>query len=479
MPTGIYRAQASLIRDAWKRSRLFRVFLILAGLYFLLRLGLQISLLFDPASEEVAADLQTYLTAARGLLQHAPLYPQGPIGNINFYQYAPSFALLFAPFTLLSPLAVQIVHTVLHLAAYFLLYFTWAGIFAGLGLAKVNEKLAETLPAWLVFSAFWGDLSYLNIYVIVALLASLLIRAVLEERLGWALLWLSILLQVKPQWAFAAALPLLAGNRRFFFKLTGLAALAYAGILALTLLASGPAYTWGQYRGYLTLLANMSAWFPWRSPASGFIGYNHSIKQILAFLFGAAPGVLRAADIVKLLLLLPLAAVCLRFLLAPKDARSAEGKVASDPWRQRAIPYRGAFGAVRWDSLPSQTRIELVFALYLGAFLWLDIFWELSLSIVIYAYLLATLSGRGSRAWVRILFLSYALLDVWQALSYAALGPDVLLQGAYVSTDPSIYLPIMMLILLAFLAVLTGRLWKALPGTESQPHPLTAKGEVQ
>jgi hypothetical protein len=353
------------------------------------------------------------------------------------------------PFTWLSPLGVQWLHTILHVVAYILLYFTWASIFSGLGLTKAYEKLAETLPVWLVFSAFWGDISYLNIYIIVALLASFLIKEVLEECLGWSLLWLSILLQVKPQWAFAAALPLLLGNRRFFLKLIGLAAAVYVAVLGLTLLVTGPAYGWAQMQAYVNLLGQMSANFPWRGLESGFIGYNHSVKQIVAFLFGASPAALRAAEFVKTLLLLPLAAACLRFLWAPKS----------------------------WHASP-ETRLELAFALYLGTFLWLDIFWELSLSIVIYSYLLSSLPTPTSRNWLRVIFLPYAFLDVWQAASYAVIGPAVLIQGAYVATDPSIYLPVMMLILLAFLAILTRRLWHTVPGLAPQSVASPLKGET-
>ena len=78
---------------------------------------------------------------------------------------------------------------------------------------------AWTLPVWIIFSAFWGDLAYLNIYVITALCCTLLIEAILAERLGWALVWASLLLPTKPYLVFPLIIPLILGRPRFFWKL--------------------------------------------------------------------------------------------------------------------------------------------------------------------------------------------------------------------------------------------------------------------
>src|SRR5262245_7673410 len=104
---------------------------------------------------------------------------------------------------------------------------------------QANVILAWTLPVWLIFSGFWGDLGYLNIYILMALLATLLIDALLADDLLASVLWLSLILQTKPQWVFAAALPLLLGHYRFFFRLIGLAAVTYVGIAALTIAVVG------------------------------------------------------------------------------------------------------------------------------------------------------------------------------------------------------------------------------------------------
>ena len=324
----------------------------------------------------------------------------------------------------------------LRVVAYVLLYFLWWRIFVRTGLGQANEVMAWTLPVWLVFSAFWSDLSYLNIYIAMALLATLLIAAILEERLGWSLLWLSAILQIKPQWAFAAAVPLLLGRYRFFLKLATLTPMAYAAIAGGSILMSGPAYGWQQHVDYVRLLARLSRDFPWRGPDAGFLGYNHSIVQTVVYLLGPTPGSLRLSACIKLLLLLPLGAVVLRHLRRP--ARSIG----------RLVPI---------------LSLDLAFALYLGAFIWLDMVWEVSLGIALFTYLLATLGRRIQRALVWAVFLPYVLVDLWQVISYAAFGTAVIAPGPYFLTDPTIYIPLVMIVILVFYALLIRRLWDAVP----------------
>jgi hypothetical protein len=106
-----------------------------------------------------------------------------------------------------------------------------------------------------------------------------------------------------------------------------------------------------------------------------------------------------------------------------------------------------------------QLSLTLAFALYTGTFIWLDIVWELTLGIVVFAFLLATLNSWTSKIWVWAIFLPYALLDVWQVISFVALGPAILADGLYVWTDPSIYLPMVMFVILMFYILLIKQLW--------------------
>jgi len=424
------------IRELWRSSKVYRLALIAALVLAILRLAAHAAALADPASGEIGADLQTYLKAAASFAQRQPLYPSGWLENINFYQYSPAYALAFLPFARLPLVVTLVIHTLLHLGAYWLMYTTWKRIFAALHLPAAQGALALTLPAWLLFTAFWGDLIYLNIYILTACLASLLIEAILHQRFGWSLLWLSLILQVKPHWAFAAALPLLLGQRRFFLRLLGAAIGVYLGVFALCLLAGGPAYVAGQYADYYRLLGQMSANFPWRGPSQGFIGYNHSVKQVFVFLTGVTPTTLLLADGIKVLLLVPLIILCLRCILRPPNCTALQAP---------------------------ELALELLFALYLGAFIWLDMVWELSLGVVILAYLLSVTRPALNRSVLWAVFIPYVLVDLWQLISYVAFGAEIFIQDAYLASDYSIYLPVILIVLLTFYIALIARLWQRQP----------------
>jgi hypothetical protein len=432
------------------------VILVVALLYALFRLvvhGGYLAMMLQPESDllggmpewtgsgsdpMVPPDLQIYLDAARHVLGREDLYLKGSLARLEeHYPYAPSFALAFVPFAWLSPVAVAIVHSVLHVAAYACLFVAWARIFDRLELKAASATLAWTAPLWLVFSAFWSDLGYLNIYLVVALLATLYTEAVLSERLGWSVFWLSIILQIKPHWAFATAVPLLLGRYRFFFKLLALAVLSYVGIVGLTALATGPSYALQQYADYLAFLRRLSRDFPWRGPESPFLGYNHSIKQIVFYIAGRMPAAGLATKLLKAGLLAPLGVVIGR--------RLVQGG-ATPPWRAPKV------------------ALDLAFSLYLGAFIWLDMVWELSLSIAIFPYLLATAEGPLTTVVAWVAFLPYALIDVWQVASLGLFGMDVIAPGPYVLTDPSIYVPMVMVLALSFYGLLIKRMLEQAPG---------------
>jgi len=206
------------------------------------------------------------------------------------------------------------------------------------------------------------------------------------------------------------------------------AIIAYLLTAGVTILAGGVQYGVQQYKDYFGFLARLSRDFPWRGPDSPFLGYNHSVMQIFLYYFGVSPMNMRIATIIKLILLAPLGWVGLRFL------RSPQGKPPSE------IP---------------ETALALAFALYLGAFIWLDTVWELSLALVIFAYLLVTTNERWVRILLWILFAPYALLDVWRLVSYIIWGDSILYEGSYVLTDPLTYIPwIMMILLVSYILLL-------------------------
>jgi len=413
--------------ELWSRSRIYRVVLIFTLAYLALRLLMQFVMMFA-VPEWVGIDLfGSYIAAAEHFQQREDLYLDGSLEVLEeHYPYSPAFAMLFVPFLWLPDTAVLIIHTLLHCAAYILLYTSWSQVLRKLGLHTANVMLARSLPIWPLFSVFWDDLAYLNIYLPIALVATLLIEAVLDEHLGRAVLWLSVIAAIKPHWTFALAVPLLLGRWRFFGQVLWRAGMVYLITAAIVVVVSGPDYGIRQYVDYVRFLARLSRDFPWRGPEAGFLGYNHSIKQFVLYLLGVTPGALRVASLIRAVLLLPLAIVGLRFLRHPLRKAGAE---------------------------VSSVGLDLAFALYLGAFICLDMVWEVSLGIVIFPYLLATLKQRSGRVLVCSVFLPYALLDPWRLISLA-LGQ---LDGAYVMTDPGIYIPLTMIVILTFY-LLVGRL---------------------
>lgn len=449
------------VQAVWNRSPWYRGLLIAAAIYALVRLGVQIGYLvvlprYTGSEYQVPVDLQIYLDAARRLATRQNLYPQGP-DQIEVYQYAPSYALTFTPFLALPTLVVALLHTLLHVLAYAALYWRWQRLFDHLGLDHVAQKLAWALPIWLLFSSFWTDLGYLNIYVLIALLATLLIEAVLHERLGWSLLWLSIILQIKPHWAFAVAVPLLLGRRRFFLCLAGGAVLIYAAIAGVTVVSIGPVYGYEQYTDYVRFLGRMRDYFPWRGPGDGYLGYNHSLTQVIVYLLGPHTGAFRLATTVKVLLLAPLGLISAYHLLHPGRHTARE------------LPYRA---------------LDLVLSFYLAAFIWLDMVWELSLGLVVYVYIMATENKRWIKIVLSAAFLVYALLDPLRLVSFglSLTGLDIVDPGPYILTDPNIYFPTILISIVGFYLVLVHRLWSTRNRTEhldlpdcSPAHPCRAR----
>lgn len=434
------RAVWENIRKTWRHSRVYRWVLTAALLYVLLRFGAQVYYLMEffrigPTQGYLAPpDLQLYLNASQHLLNRQDLYTLGPLTDTTVYHYAPSFALLFIPFLWMTPQVAAITHTLLHFPIYALLYIRWARIFRKTGLAQAEETLILALPLWLVFSAFWGELAWLNIYILMALLATLLIEAVLEERLAWSLLWLSILFQIKPQWAFAAALPLLLGRWRFFFKLMILTLVVYLGIVGVVLLVAGPSYGLEQYKNYFLFLVNLSDNFPWHEPGHAYMGYNHSIAQVIIYWLGATPATMRVVTGIKLLLLMPFSVIA---------------------WRC----FRDTLRRIDRKVSPLLS-LDLVFVLYLSAFLWLDMVWELTLGIAVFTYLWATAKSSMAKAGMGITFVFYALIDLWRLVSLLLFGSKVLSPNLDVLSDPALYFPVITVVVLTFYAILLGRLWK-------------------
>ena len=428
------------IRECWSASKAYRVLLVAAVLYAILRLAVQVFLFYDALRPEavaegvqISADLQqSYIASAQHFKAREDLYIKGSLDHVEaHYLYSPAFAFFFGPLLLL-PLPVLLpLMLLIHIAAYVLLYIWWDRIFQR-NAPHIAIQWAYLFPVFLVFSPFWDDLAYMNTYIIIALFATILIDAIVQEKVAWASFWLgAVILPIKPHWAFAFALPLLMGRNRFFVKLLIGSIFAYLAVAGITILAGGIEYGLRQYHDYLGFLTRLTKDYPWWGQDEPFLGYNHSILQVVYYIAGISPTTTWIATFLKLLLLAPLGWISLNLIL--KHARKA-GQAASE------------------------LALMLVFALYLGAFIWLDMVWELSLGLVIFAFLLATSRQKGIKVFLWVLFAPYALLDIWRIVSYAALGDSVLYEGAYILTDPLLYVPWIMMVLLAFYTLLLQKL---------------------
>jgi hypothetical protein len=202
-----------------------------------LRLAIQVFLFSDAMRPEaveegvqVSADLQqSYIASAQQFQAREDLYNKGSLEHVEaHYLYSPAFAFFFSPILLLPLQILLPLMVVIHVLVYALLYIGWNRIFVQNHLINLARQWAGLLPIYLVFSAFWDDFSYMNTYILIALFATFLIDAVLQENLVWASFWLgAVILPIKPHWAFALTLPLLLGRYRFFLKLLLGAAFAY------------------------------------------------------------------------------------------------------------------------------------------------------------------------------------------------------------------------------------------------------------
>ncbi len=70
--------------------------------------------------------------------------------------------------------------------------------------------------------------------------------------------------------------------------------------------------------------------------------------------------------------------------------------------------------------------LDLAFALYLGAFIWLDVVWKLSLGIALFTYVRVTAQhrGTGSQKVVVLAFHALPLGRLWPAARAAVSAPQ-------------------------------------------------------
>ena len=421
--TGIAQA----LRQQWRTSRSFRVLTILALIGLLINLALtalwQLEVFaFD--ENPPANDLKIYLEAGERFLNHEDLYI-APRPDFGLYAYSPPFAALMGLLTYVPYQLLWLTDALLHILIYWALYRRWYTLFRQQGLKGAADALVRLFPLWLIFTGLLYEIAYMNIYIFMAFLATLLLEAMIYQETGKAILWLTVLLLVKPQWAFALGIPLLLGQWRFLGKVIGGAVLAYVAIFALMSLVTGE-YALEQYREYVQFLGSIPGSFIWNTISKdGHIGYNNSLMQLVVFFTESVPASVGITTALKTLLSLPLLAIF---------------------WRYRRTSPQEATPAL---------ILEWTFALYLLAFLWLDVVTELTFGIVVFAYLSGTLADQSSKALAGLVFLPYALTLIWITFSgiasFVVPLPDILI-------DPSLFIPFILIALLGLYGLLLWRL---------------------
>ena len=404
------------LRQQWRSSGVFRLWTILATIGLVLNLTLTVLWQMEVVSfDDVppANDLRIYLDAGHRFLQHENLY-MAPRADFGLYAYSPAFAVVPALLTFLPYKLVWIVDALLHLMVYWLIYWRWYNIFRQQKLNAAAEALARLFPLWIIFTGLLYEIAYMNIYIFMAFLATLLIEAMLYQQTEKAILWLTLLLLIKPQWAFALGIPLLLRQWRFLLKAVGGALLAYFAVLGIMALFTG-SYTLQQYREYFLFLQSIPYTFPWNTMSKdGHLGYNNSLMQLIVFFTNRAPYSAILTTVIKIFLSLPLIGIYWRY-------------------HQKAREANPSF------------IFEWTFALYLLAFLWLDVDTELTFGIVIFTYLWATLPSQSLKLFTGLVFLPYALTHIWitvtSLVSFLLPLPDVII-------DPSLFIPFILIAML-------------------------------
>src|SRR5688572_10579436 len=432
------------LRQQWRISNAFRVGTILALIGLVLNLALTVLWQMEliPVEDSPPAnDLMVYLAAGSRFLERQDLYIT-PGADFSLYAYSPAFAMVTSLLTLIPYKIVWVIDALLHIIAYWVIYWRWFVIFRQQGLHKAADALIRLFPLWLIFTGLLYEIAYMNIYIFMALIATLLLEALMNQQTGKAILWLAILLPIKPQWAFALGIPFLLGQWRFLAKVVIGGILSYAAIFAITVLITGP-YALRQYGEYVQTLQSIPYTFVWNTMLKeGHIGYNNSIMQLVKFFTDNAPYSVGVSTALKLLLSLPLIAVL---------------------WRYRR------YGST--ETTPG-LALEWAFALYFAAFIWLDVVTELSFSIVIFTYLLGTLSQRRLRNIARTVFLPYAFAFIWITV-FSILSFAIPLPSAIV--DPSFFIPVVLLAMLGLYGLV---LWQLNNKLSKWVSPATGRQEV-
>ncbi len=416
------------LRQVWSKSKLFRGLMIVAILWFVIRLLFQIAYQSSFGEEWfLADDLQVYKLTSERLLQHEQIYRSDEVLSIEYFQYTPAFALLFSPLTRLPIPVLSVGWTVIQLALYYFLWDRWRSIFKYLELHQAGNVLLRLLPLWLFFSQFWADVAFGNIYILMALLSTLLIETILKRRLALSIILVGLILLTKPQCAFALVIPVFQRDLRFLVKIILGSGLVYLASIGLTMAAVGSTYTLFQYSAYFQFLGSLNSYYPWDKLP--FLGYNHSILQSVIHYLGIpfSKMALGLTALIKFVFLAPIVDLSWRFSRRSQSQANA---------------------------------LILALCWYLGVFFLMDIIWEITLALPLLALCWPMLHTRLEKWAIGVLTFIYVMMDFWQTISYLIWGDAILWEGSgYILSDPAIYVPIILIVILSFYIILLRNLY--------------------
>lgn len=387
-------------------------------------------------------DLVVYLKGGEALLEGTSPYATGAWPSAAVFHYSPAAALLIAqvsqavtaltgelPFRTLA-----YAHLVLIIGAHALAWIVWRAVFKEVFSASATVMTA-LIPLWIVYSQWFADQNYLNIYTFLLVLVGASLLAVLHGQTLLAIVLTVLIMQSKPHYAFPVIFPLLAGNWRFFVKLVLGSTVGYVMVAGATLLIVGATYGLSLYGDYIAFLSGIAQNYPW---VSFYLGYNHSWFSIIHWGFGIQPWVPLLITAIRLATLLPLLWLGWRWLQRLPD--------------HAADRSTGALG--------------LTFGLHLWAVSQLDQLWEASMLIVVLAYLLMA-GTQAVRRLAVIVGVPFALLGLAQL---AAWWIAPLLNRSADQLDVTARLP---LIMAAVLGMYTLVLW-TVRRTLSHTSPIAA-----
>lgn len=90
----------------------------------------------------------------------------------------------------------------------------------------------------------------------------------------------------------------------------------------------------------------------------------------------------------------------------------------------------------------------------------MDIIWEITLALPLLALCWPMLHTRLEKWAIGVLTFIYVMMDFWQTISYLIWGDAILWEGSgYILSDPAIYVPIILIVILSFYIILLRNLY--------------------